>query len=385
MPKFSRLTQLNILHVLNDGFLVSLPLLLPFLQKDLGLSLTQIGFLGTALKSFEVFLALPASHIAEKVGSLRLLLFAILVYGIGYLFTGFSVNLVFLTVAFLLAGVGFGVFHPVAFSLVDTWSKPGNRGRNMGNFTAIGDIGRLGIASVVTLIAGYIGWRFTSILYGLLAIGLFVIFAVLVGIKKDEEPEHEVDAKNKKSFGFVRSKYLLVTLAGFFDSLSSSALFVFIPFLLIFRGASVDYLGTLTAAFFVGNMAGKAGLGRLVDRFGNRKVFFLAEVIMALCLLVMTQVPWVIAIAVVSVFLGALTKGTVPVIMTMVSESLEKGDSRQKAYGFNAFLVGMATTSAPFLLGLTSDMFGIQAAFYLSAVLAVMATVPVMATKILKL
>ena len=255
----------------------------------------------------------------------------------------------------------------------------------MGNFTAIGDIGRLGIASVVTFIAGYIGWRFTSLLYGSFAILLFMIFVILIGIKKDEEPEHDEHEKNKKGLSFLSYKYLLVNLTGFLDSLSSSALFVFIPFLLIFRGATVDYLGSLTAAFFVGNMAGKAGMGRLVDKFGNKKVFFLAEIIMAVCLLVMTQVPSVIAIAVVSVLLGALAKGTVPVIMTMVSDSLEKGDSRQKAYGFNAFLVGIASTSAPFLLGLTSDIFGIQSAFYLSAVLAVTATLPVIVTKIFKL
>jgi MFS family permease len=159
---------------------------------------------------------------------------------------------------------------------------------------------------------------------------------------------------------------------------------VFIPFLLVFRGASVNYLGSLTAAFFVGNMVGKAGMGRLVDRFGNKKVFFLAEVVMMVCLLVITQVPWVIAIAAVSVVLGALTKGTVPVIMTMVSESLQKGDSRQQAYGFNAFIVGIASTSAPFLLGLISDSLGIQSAFYLSAVLAAMAIIPVVASKVLR-
>jgi MFS family permease len=385
MPKFSKLTQLNVLHVLNDGFLVSLPLLLPFLQKDLGLSLTQIGFLGTALKSFEVILALPAGHLAEKFGSLRLLLFAIFVYAAGYLFAGFSMNIFFLTIAFLLAGIGFGVFHPVAFSLVDSWSKSKHKGRNMGNFTAIGDIGRLAIASAVTLIAGYVGWRFASLLYGSLAMGLFVLFMLIIGPKKDNHQEVEVQETNNKTFSFLRRKYVLVTLTGFLDSLSSSALFVFIPFLLILRGASVDYLGSLTAMFFVGNMVGKIGMGRMVDMFGNKKIFFWAEIIMAICLLAITQFPSILVIALISIILGALTKGTVPVIMTMVSQSLEHGDSRQKAYGFNAFIVGMATTSAPFLLGITSDRFGIQAAFYLSAAVAIVATMPVLATKKLKL
>lgn len=379
MPKLSKLTQLNILHVLNDGFLVSLPLLLPFLQKDLALSLTWVGFLGTVLKSFEIFLALPASYFAEKIGSLRLLVLAIFIYGIGYLFAGFSTNLLFITIAFLLAGLGFGAFHPVAFSLVDNWSKPESRGRNMGNFAAIGDIGRLGIASIVTLIAGYIGWRLTSVLYGLLAIGMFVVFIILVGVKKDqEEYEQDVVSKNRKGYSFLRGKYLLVTLTGLLDSLSSSALFVFIPFLLLYRGASVDYLGSLTAAFFVGNMLGKAGMGRMVDRFGNKRVFILAELVMAACLLMITQIPSVIAIVIVSVILGALTKGTVPVIMTMVSESLKIGDSKQRAYGFNNFIVGMASTSAPLLLGMASDAFGIKSAFYVSAIMAIVATLPVM-------
>lgn len=88
LPKLkSDFFQLNFLHILNDGFLASLLLLLPFIAKTDGLNLTKVGVLGTVLNVFSIVLALPAAAIVRKMGGMRTLAIALVIYGIGFLGT----------------------------------------------------------------------------------------------------------------------------------------------------------------------------------------------------------------------------------------------------------------------------------------------------------
>src|SRR5260221_2116528 len=138
---FSHIGQLNILHFLNDSFESSFILLMPFFAKDLGINLTQVGFLGTVLNSLGIILGLPAGYIATKVGGFKTLLIAIAIYGLAFLGTGLSSSYLPILVMFIIGGVGYSLFHPIAFSLIAKWTPAVKRGRAIGNFTAVGDIG----------------------------------------------------------------------------------------------------------------------------------------------------------------------------------------------------------------------------------------------------
>lgn len=173
----SPLFSLYILHVLNDGFNASLLLLLPFIAMDLQLNLTQVGLLGTIANSLGILFAIPAGYIATRVGGLRTLSIALLLYALGYLGTGLSVNYLALFPMFILAGIGFGLFHPIGFALVAKYSNKENRGMQMGNFTAIGDVGRIGIAAILTFIIVYIGWRATAVSFSILTILTALFFS----------------------------------------------------------------------------------------------------------------------------------------------------------------------------------------------------------------
>ncbi len=142
---------MSTLHILNDGYLASFVILLPFIAAGLGLSLTQVGILGSILNTAAVALALPAGYLAARFGGLRILLGALMLYGGALFALGASMNFLVVGLVFLVAGVGFGIFHPIAFALIARWSPKETRGRAVGNFTAIGDLGRIGIAAAVYL------------------------------------------------------------------------------------------------------------------------------------------------------------------------------------------------------------------------------------------
>ena len=368
-------SQLGFLHVLNDGWFASLPLLLPFIQGELGIDFAQVGLLSSLLSLAGVALALPAASIARKAGGLRTLVAGALLYSLAFVAVGLSAGFPSLVLAFGLASVGFGLFHPVGFAMVAHGSGPEELGRRMGGFTAVGDIGRVGVAACVTLLVALAGWRRTALAYGcvpaVLALGLY---AASRGSPARSGPEES----GGKARGLRRNRrFLLATASGFIDALASSSLFVFIPFLYIHRGASTALLGSLSGAFFVGNMLGKVVLGRIADRLGSRKVFVLSELLMAGLLVALGAAKSLPALVVVSVLLGAVTKGTVPVLNTIIAASVPDRRLFDKAFGAGAFANGVAAAAAPLLFGWVIDERGIVAVFGVCAAFAVAAVLPV--------
>src|SRR5579859_4333533 len=167
--------HIYLLHFFNDGFETSMLLLLPFIAKDFHISLTEVGMLGTLIASFDFIFALPAGYLATKIGGYKTLMVGFFLYALGYIGTSLSPLYLLLFPAFIVAGVGFGIFHPIAFALVARFAKKEERGKQMGNMMAIGDFGKVSISACLTFLAAYIGWHFTTALYGILALGIGVV------------------------------------------------------------------------------------------------------------------------------------------------------------------------------------------------------------------
>lgn len=374
------LFDLNILHAFNDGFEGSFLLLVPFIAKDLGINLTQVGFLGTLLNVFSILLAIPAGFFAVKIGGMKTILLGFLLTSFGFLFASFSPTFLILTFAFVIGGIGYGVFHPIAFALVARITPKEKIGREIGNFTATGDIGKVAISAILTFIIVIIGWRFTAVGYALLGVLTLLVF-IFLG-KHNQSIVQEED-KNKTPISLLKilrdKSFVYASLTNMFDSFSSSSLYIFLPFLFLKKGISPTLLGSFTAAFFVGNLLGKTFLGRFVDTFGNTKVFIIAEILMAVFIFFLANTGNFFVIVGASILLGVFTKGTVPVTQTMISETAAHHKNFEKVFGINATTTSIATTISPLILGILSDKFGIVVSFNTMAIFAILATIPAFA------
>ncbi|VVA44510.1 conserved membrane hypothetical protein [Candidatus Roizmanbacteria bacterium] len=370
----NKLTQIFALHFFNDGFLASIILLLPFIKGSLNLSLTQIGFLTSILSVSGILLSLPAGYFGHKIGAIKILSFAIFFYSIGFIAVGLSFSYFYLTISFLIAAIGFGIFHPIAFSLVAKWSPINKLGKAMGDFTAIGDVGRIALSSAISFIIVAIGWQKTSIIYGI--ISLFSIFIVMFLNNKEDDVETKKNIIKINYWQIIKNtKFIFALLITFFDNLASSALFIFIPFLFLSRNINPSILGLFTSAFLVGNLIGKTTLGRLADKYKNTKVFIVAEFFMAVFIFLLT-LSYSQFLIILSVILGALTAGTIPVRSTMIFESTQHHKQYEKVFGIASFVANIATSLAPIILGFIADKYGIVNAFNIAAIFALLAIIP---------
>lgn len=174
----------------------------------------------------------------------------------------------------------------------------------------------------------------------------------------------------------TNTKFLLACLTALLDVAASSSLFLFLPFLLIYKGINPEVLGGFAAAYFLGNFLGKTVLGRMVDKLGSAKTFIVAEILMALFIVLLTNTTSIVLIILFSIVLGVLTKGTVPARITMAMEAVEHHGRFEKASALVGLIASLGNVFAPILYGKTADSYGIIYTFYISALFAIIAIIP---------
>lgn len=232
---------------------------------------------------------------------------------------------------------------------------------------------------MLTSLAVAIGWRPTASTYGLVVFALFTASLLFLRTDKNRGPE----SGTPEPVGFKtligNRAFILACITAMFDTAASSSLFIFLPFLLLAKHIPIAVLGSFTGAFFVGNFLGKSLIGRLTDKWGSVRTFIIAELLMAGTIVLLTNSSSIIPIIVFSILLGALTKGTVPARASMAVEAVEHHARYEKAVGILSFISSIGTAGAPLLYGWLADSHGITSAFYASAVIAVLATIPAIA------
>ena len=367
---------LPILHLFNDGYLAAMPLVLPFAAEEFSIPLSMVGLLGSLLSFSGIILALPAGAAAARFGAVRLLSFAVLCYSIGFLLLGTAGGIAAIFAAFILGSIAFGIFHPIAFSAVAKESSSSQLGRNMGIFAATGDIGRIAFAAAVTFIIGLTSWRFTSFLYGIAALFLFLFCFIYALRRNDGNKETASKSKKKLDYSILKKKaFGLSNAASFLDSFANASLFIFISFLLTFRGIDAAFIGVFTSVFFVGNLLGKVIMGRLTDRVKEEYLFIGCECCIFIALIILALSPSAVIISLLALILGFFTKGTVPIVSTMIAQSVGETEY-EAAYSVNSLSTSIANTLAPLFFGLLADILGVQAIFFACGIAALLAAIP---------
>ena len=369
---------LPILHLFNDGYLAAMPLILPFASEEFSISLGTVGVLGSLLSFSGIILALPAGMAAARMGCVRILSTAVLCYSIGFLLLGFSTGPVTVFLSFILGSIAFGIFHPVAFSAVAKSASDSDLGRNMGIFAATGDIGKIAFAAAASFIISFTSWRFTSITYGIAALLLFLFCFAASSLKNGKTTTNTYSERAKMDFQILANKkFALSNAASLIDSFANASLFIFIPFLIVFREFEASFIGIFTSLFFVGNLLGKIMMGRLTDKTGKERLFICCEICIFFSLTALAFATSISVISVLAIILGFFTKGTVPITSTMIAEAVGKHDL-DAAYSINSLSTSIANTAAPLLFGVIADFLGIQSIFLACGIAALCSTIPAM-------
>lgn len=378
---------LNIFHILIDGLFESVPLLLSFMAIAWGSGEKEVGLIISLAVMASTLTGLATKPLSRRFGRLSALIGITALYGAGFLLNAFSANLYFAGGCFILATAGHTVFHSISFSYLSSATDRTALGTALGNFTALGDIGRVPFTALTGFVAasslaGFPGWRIVSFFYGLAAL-LFSYWAgAFLFSQTDSTPVEESattkPTKNLLNFSLLRnSRHALPIIANCFDAFGSDRIFTFLPFLLLAKNIEPQQIGLFALLFMISGLGGKIACGRLVDRFGARPVFLAAESSMALLLGILVVATQPALLLLTAFLLGIVTKGTVPVVQTIVANTVEDPAEYDDIFTLNNLSRGVTNILAPLVFGFIAAAYGVIWAYCAMGIAACCAVLPI--------
>lgn len=357
-------------HALHDGFTDLLNVLYPLLQAQFGLSYAAIGTLKAIYSSAMASGQIPSSWLARRLGGVTILTAGTLLIAVGYGLAGFAGTLYGVAAGLLLAGLGGATQHPIASTLVSS-AYTGLRSRTaLGTYNFTGDVGKVALPALFSLIAAALGWREAMMATAALAV-LGAAF-ILVSLRSAEM--HPSEAKAVSMAGQDRPwAYWLLFSIHVADSSVRTGFLIYLPFLLRDKGADLPAIGLALSLLFAGGAAGKLVMGWVGQRMGVVSSVVLTEIATTVMILAALPLPLVATMALLPL-VGLMLNGTSSVLYGTVPEFVS---AEKRTHAFAVFYTGgsVAGAAAPILFGILGDQFGLIHALVCVASLALL-TVP---------
>jgi MFS family permease len=364
------------LEFLRDALYAGLFILLPFIAKDLHLSLTESGFVQSFIYLVGLIFSFPLHFIIGKFSSMKLLNISLATFALACFGLFMTFNYYSLLGAFFFAGLGFSIYASLAHGLLVKFADKEHRGKLVGNMMAVGDIGKVITSSTFASLVFFIGWKSLGLFLGIFFVIVFIVYEIMhtpeIKIKEKDISSQKVTLR----YLFSHKEFLYVLAIGGLDMFANVPLYFLLPFLLLFKGLPTQMVGLITGTYFLGNTISRLIFGRLVDKHGSIRMFIFAEIIMAIMLVLLVQSHSLMTISICAILLGLITEASDPATVTMTSKIADKIGSFEKVFNARAFVNRLMTLIGPFLLGFIGEKLGLQWSFYTIALAVLLATIP---------
>jgi FSR family fosmidomycin resistance protein-like MFS transporter len=356
-------------HALHDGYTDLIYVMLPLWQAEFGIGFAALGLLRTCYSGMMASLQIPAALLSERLGVPLVLAAGTALSGIGYLIAGASVGFWTLVIALLIGGLGSSTQHPLASALVARAYAGPRAMRALGTYNFAGDIGKMSVPALASLMLVVLPWQPTVAFLGLLGIAVAVAIYLLAPRFPAEaaaSPAGEAMA-DAIATGTPRSRtgFPLLLAIGMVDSATRMGFLIFLPFILIAKGASLPTVGLALTLVFAGGAVGKLVCAFIGARIGVIGTVCLTEGLTTLGILSLLPLPLEAALIVLPV-IGIMLNGTSSVLYGSVPELVDPA-KRTRMFGiFYTGTIGAGAVSPP-LYGLVGDATSPQTALMVVA------------------
>ncbi len=354
-------------------------ILAPFIQKDLGLTNTELGLLiGLAFAVFYTFVAIPIAWLADRFNRVNILSIALATWSAFTALTGLANNFVQVALARMGVGIGEAGGSPPSHSIISDMYPKEERASALGVYSMGIPLGIMAAyfvtASLMDVSEDQVNWRQIFIFLGLTGIALAVVVKLV--LKEPVRGAMELTSSTTISKPpFLESLKVLMRIPAWwamcfgiaFGSFVSYAKSAFQTKYLVTLDPSFDFQ---TLVIILGIMNGTTYAGgaffgaRLADRWGKKDIRaygWLPAIAMLLCLPVGIIGWWVdsvemhlvfatFALLLLGIYLGpsfAIAQTLAPIHMRAMSTAL-----------FFFILNMIALGGGPTFAGWLMDVFG---------------------------
>jgi predicted MFS family arabinose efflux permease len=260
--------------------------LLPSIQREFGMSYTQLGLFTGLYGLLAMLLSVPAGMSARRFGEKRVLAIGLLGVAAGSILLGeawsFESALTFRGLT--IFGYRFA-FVSVLIAVALT-APPALRGRTMGVLGATSSLASVVGAPLAGVLVGEFGWRLAILGYAAMAVFGATVFSLFYRPTSDGDqrgqPAHAVDAPPRRSAfrsPVVWMLALMVGLGGF----GQFTVTYFVPSVAeALYGLNAKAAGVIISTGYLTAIVVNLGVGMLVDRFNKLAVLGAVFVLLAI-------------------------------------------------------------------------------------------------------
>jgi MFS transporter, FSR family, fosmidomycin resistance protein len=347
-------------HIFHDSIADGLAVLLPFWKIAFQLSLAQVGLIITCFEGATALFQVPAGFLGERYGERRLLTLGTIVTTLSLMAIAFTGNAYILCALLIIGGLGAGVQHPLASSMISKACHSSNRRIALGTYNFTGDLGKFLFPAIAALVLSVAGWRVLCFGYGFF--GLVVaagIYLLLLGYHSGGIEIRAGEERVKISGWGIENKKAFFTLSaiGFIDSAVRTALITFLPFLLIGKGMPMESTGLALSLLFIGGALGKFICGIMAERIGIIFSIIITEAVTGLGILYLYS-STLSGIFPLLPLLGIALNGTSSVLYGTVADFVSPSHV-PRVFGLFYTAIVIAAALAPPIFGLFSDAKGV--------------------------
>jgi MFS family permease len=237
--------------------------------------------------------------------------------------------------------------------------------RALGTYNFAGDIGKMSVPAAASLMLVLLPWQPVLAIMGL--VGLAAAVAIFwLSPRLPAEIHSAASVENKAAAGGgSRFGFPVLLSIGMIDSATRMGFLIFLPFVLIAKGASLPTVGLALTLVFAGGAAGKLVCAFIGARLGVITTVCLTEGLTTAGIFALLPLPLEAALIVLPV-IGIMLNGTSSVLYGSVPELVE-ASKRTRMFGiFYTGTIGSGAV-APALYGLVGDALGVPTALMVVA------------------
>lgn len=344
-------------HALHDGYTDLIYVMLPVWQAEFGIGFAALGLIKTVFSGTLAGFQVPAGFLAERYGTALILSGGTALAGIGYCVAGVSSGLIGLILALFIGGLGASTQHPLASSLITRAFGPGRTMKALGTYNFSGDIGKMTVPAVASLLLVVMPWRHALILLGSVGVlAAIVIYVVVPRLPPPVTADSRITGNGKR--GVPAYGFPLLLAIGVVDSATRMAFLTFLPFVLTAKGAALPTVGLALTLVFAGGAAGKLVCAFIGARIGVIPTVWLTEIVTAIGIAALLPLPLEFAMVLLPV-VGVALNGTSSVLYGSVPDLVPQS-RHSRAFGiFYTGTIGAGAIS-PAIYGLLGDAVGPQ-------------------------
>lgn len=356
-------------HFFSHFYLLTLPPLFLFLQRDFSVSYVELGLAMTAYNLIGGVIQAPVGFLVDRFGARGLLLLGFGMNAVAIGLIGVADSYWMLLVLAVLAGIGNSVFHPADYAIMSGTISEEKVGRAFGIHTFSGFFGGAVAPVTMGLLAAYWGWRPALIVAGLTGLVTLAVMALNSGILGQAAPGDKHGDKHKavplndsgtarRGWSLLLSPAMLLFFALFCAiTFTTSGIYAFtINGLIDLHGTPYTLANAALTGFLLASSFGVLLGGFLADRVGRHDLVASVALIVAAATIMIpafSDLGPVMLVLILS--LSGLAFGTVQPARDMMVRAITPGSEMGKAFGFLSVGMSVGSSISPLMFGWFMD------------------------------